>query len=62
MVIPSEQQQAVTELIRSIEHYRPRYRLTQSGLSEPERMRLKMKLFIAHEQRKAMQKDDPYAE
>jgi hypothetical protein len=65
MVKPGEphsaRQRAVAELIKSIEHYRPRYHLTQSGLSEPERMRLKIELFIAHQQRKVLQKDDSYA-
>ena len=57
-MIPNERQIAYARLVRSIKDYRPRYRLTQPGLPESERLELKVKLFIQHDIAKALIKDE----
>lgn len=48
-------------LIRSIKDYRPRHHLTQKGLPEPERLNLKIKLFVGYEQAKLLRREESNA-
>jgi len=54
----SNKSNAYTLLVSSLKDYRPRYRLTQPGLNERERLELKLNLFRAFVARKELLKDE----
>ena len=53
----TERQMAYAQLLQSLDDYRPRYTVTQQGLPEAERMRLKMQLFINYLQQQILRRE-----
>ena len=53
----TERQMAYAQLLQSLVDYRPRYTVTQQGLPEAERMRLKMHLFMNYLQQQTLRRE-----
>jgi hypothetical protein len=49
---------AYSQLIASMQDYRPRFQITQPNTNEADRLKVKLKLFVAHQVQKAITHDE----